>query len=308
VSQFTADYQSQLPKRKKVSVGGTFNAIATGTGILSFATLFIQQKWSASLIYPVGLLVILASMLVYLVISVRGKRNYDDTILHLHFVSHLIRDTISDFRRGNNPDLRDLVLQICNSVAQAFSLVTGKNCRVSIKMLEDDLTIRTYCRDNFSSLKAESVDNDLVLRLNDNTDFHDLWYAQNRCSRYFFCNDLPRLWMNRMYRTSSFKYYKREPVHKSILGANILLSWPLPYKSTIVWPIRYAPGLRPPAHPTERAAVEDWYFWGFLCVDCPDTGAFKERIDPELGAAVADQLYILLEELQAGLTRRDSPP
>jgi len=130
-------------------------------------------------------------------------------------------------------------------------------------------------------------------RLDENTDFHDLWYAQNGCTRYFLSNDLMKRWKQHKYKTSSFKEVG-EPYLQSVLGIDMIRNWRLPYRSALILPIRYVSTFNPPEEQTHD--MLHWRYWGFLCIDCNTPGCFDDRYCPELGGAFADGLFTLFSQ------------
>lgn len=119
-----------------------------------------------------------------------------------------------------------------------------------------------------------------------NTDFHQLFSKiDNMGSSFFACNDLKKLWCQNGYSNSSFLIYG-EPTFIPLLEYKYITRWPLPYKSTMVFPVRYDPKdkTKIPRH------------CGFLCFDSPHKNAFNLDKMPDIGASFADLFYIFITQ------------
>lgn len=184
--------------------------------------------------------------------------------------------------------------KVCDRLAKAYSLISGTNCSACIKILIEGVTERgeqkvqvvTLCRDDDNSKKRASVDTKTVSHwLDDNTDYVEIVRIKPVFEKYFFCNQLPFLFG---YRNTSFDVYGLPVDSSNWLMFNSFfryLRWPLPYKSTIVVPIR-------PADDPELKRIV-----GFLCVDSPAMYAFQVRSDVELLIGVAAALFIPIFQL-----------
>src|SRR5207249_8901276 len=131
------------------------------------------------------------------------------------------------------------------------------------------LLVRTYARDSINATAKEPEQADF---LNENTDLCELF--ANPHQRCFFENDLPKLHAKGGYRNS---HLPTQPFDE----------WPLPYRSAIVWPIRRL-GVESQLHPEHELL-------GFLCVDSASTRVFVHRYDFEIGALIADALYMYMK-------------
>jgi hypothetical protein len=132
------------------------------------------------------------------------------------------------------------------------------------------------------------------------------------------CNNLLKEWKLHKYKNTSFnKPEVREPELKTFLGYSYVANWNLPYKSTLVLPIRYLKEFIPPSKDDGKPNMRinllkrfsiptndgdkltmKWKFWGFLCIDCNSRNVFHKDLAPELGLAFADLLYIFFDELK----------
>lgn len=174
----------------------------------------------------------------------------------------------------------------CDAVSKSFSIISGVNCAVTIKLLERDsinnkeiIETMDFCR-NRDSIKKRHPKRDEKINhsLQINTDFHHIFEnfgtPKGDC---FFSNRLPLL-LN--YSNSSFKRYG-EPTTFYPLR---LVKWPLPYKSTIVVPI------------CPKGAKNDSELIGYLCVDCKKMFAFKIDYDVDLLKGISDGIFEKMNE------------
>lgn len=175
--------------------------------------------------------------------------------------------------------------KLCTNLADTYSLITGTNCNVSIKILtwdEDDgntkLKALTFARSH--DPKRNPKENPTKHWLDKNTDFLEIFnQIDTPSSQYFFSNSLP---FRFGYQNTSFQVYGGEPDNNVFLR---LWRWKLPYKSTIVLPIC------PVDDQSSNALV------GFICVDSPKLGAFKVDYDVPLLEGVADGLYNTIHDI-----------
>lgn len=193
----------------------------------------------------------------------------------IHLAFHQLRDAAVLIRGGNELAAYRLPLvQSLNHMAQAFSVVAGAPCRMSVKELlaapnspdevdwdEDPryLVVKTLYRHD----GAESVVKDTPSPLYDNSDFRQVW-DRNESARCFFSNDL-----------DAHPGY-RNP-HREGRSAD-----EPDYNAAIVWPVQ------------KRQGAGSLDILGFLCVDAKQRGVFEYANDFDLGAAYADTLYTVL--------------
>lgn len=156
----------------------------------------------------------------------------------------------------------------------------------------------TVVRDSITKTQSPKADKQ-PHNIESNTDYKSIWYGTNGCPRFFVCRNLVKLWRANQYNNSSFETYG-VPQTVSFLGMTFVSKWTLPYRSTIVWPIRYVPeGATWPALNLQASDKDKTPFvWGFLCVDWGARNAFEEIYAPELGAAFADVVFTLLHALR----------
>lgn len=193
----------------------------------------------------------------------------------VHVAMHTLRDaSVIAIAAGGGAPNRDAFLAHLRSAAQAmaraFAASSGHECRVTIKQLiipdsDDDLAVADLTR----STGRNSIRHDLVT---ENTDFENLLEG---VEDWFISNDLEALRATGGYKNS-----------------HVDLGDPLPYSSTVVWPIRKLfDDIRQAEALGARTALAD--LLGFLCVDTTETDAFDQH-EVDLGAAFADALYPVL--------------
>lgn len=171
----------------------------------------------------------------------------------------------------NLSEFLGLLRRAATAMSATFSTTTGTPCRITVKQIveaDDDqpLGVRDLTR---SDPHRISRTRDLISA---NTDFLTLLQGEEH---YFRCNDIQQL------RDTS-----------DYANSHATAGRPLPYQSTIVWPIRKV--LDDPLLAEALGAFSDWQdLIGFLCVDSKEPQAFTDA-DVQTGAAMADTLYTVL--------------
>lgn len=169
-----------------------------------------------------------------------------------------------------------------SAFAEAYTLVTGSNCRATIKELfsgewlpppdkrggevepRDALLAGTVLRSEVDS--GPAVATETAVFVDENSDFAEVFQS----GEAFFSNDLAGLWRSGKYRNSHW--------HEDLKTTGNF-----PYRSAIVWPVRVDPRL------TRREAPEKAV--AFLCLDTKLPRAFVQGADVAFGAAYAHALY-----------------
>lgn len=317
LSYQTAKYEEQLPKKKGWAWPRLYNYIAGSSSLIALIiapNFFPQEK--VPLVCSIALVLLVTSLLIHTYLNDRRKlHRYAQSTLYMHYVNHIIRDSLSAMEDNNFSDTKTMLDEIVNSISNCFNLLTGKQCRCCIKELKDDLTVKTVVRDNISRKREHlcAMQDREGHGLDDNTDFYNLWYSLHGCSRYFYCDNLINLWKTKQYKNSSFKILGKPRVKTYCGFMTFVADWKLPYKSTIVLPIRYFSEFSPPttqpnedSSPKQKADYPHWKFWGFLCIDCNSRKIFDSEFSPELGGAFADILYIYLTQTKILLDKANS--
>ncbi|WP_229052360.1 hypothetical protein [Aeromicrobium sp. Leaf350] len=263
------------------------NAVANLASILGLVlTVLATIGWNSAAI-PIVYLCALSSFLIVRYVRQERWSRYSEAALVMDRAHRRLKE-VTDSVVFGGVRLEDALHGLHDSLsafAEAFTLVTGSNCRASIKEIyaeAKDAGTAAGSTDLRSELFAATVsrsDRDEVRRIaeerpdlvRENSDFELV--VANRDA--FHSNDLPRLWLNREYRNSHWPDSLRS-------------SGKFPYTAAIVWPIEAdrVTSVRSPISNENVIAV--------LCVDTRRRGAFRPRVDVPFGMAYAHALYALL--------------
>lgn len=306
---FRKNYRDQLPHPTGRAMA-IWTVISTTVGIvglfLSFAPL---ADADLRFIFATGYLtaIILALMAYILVREVQKRHRYAQSVYYTHFVNHVVRDFVGEVALRKKPSVKNTVDEIAQAAAACFTVLTSRRCRASVKQVllngkpgqqidEKDIEIKTYARDEVSKIETRR-EAPRAHPIIENSDFQDLWHARSGCYRWYLNNNIPRDYMLNQYYNSSFRVLG-EPKLRSLGPFSWITHWSLPYRSTIIWPIRYIPNHEywPPAE-TYHETIPDKekpHMWGFLCVDCGSRHVFDKTLATELGSAFADAIYTVI--------------
>ena len=282
-------YEDQLPKLEKWSFDRMFGY---STGLASLAGLvgapFVVQDQNVLSYLYMGFLSFLVVLLILHAILVEKRKlhRYAQIVFHSHFAQHLVRDSLCSLALSKDVNLEKTTEKILDAIANSFSITSGKACRASIVELNDKFELTVAARDSMSSIKATKRNKQHLLE--DNTDFRNLWYSINGCSRFYLNNNIVKSWISHDYHNSCFAEHG-EPKIKSVFGFPFVKKWPLSYRSALILPIRYVSEFTPPKD--TQTLSPHWDYYGFLCIDSISTNSFDERYSPELGGLFADMLY-----------------
>lgn len=223
----------------------------------------------------------------YLLLQISRREHRDKRFARAlgahHLAHHRLRDAAYERYIARLPEStwKACVSDSLVHFATSFSVATGTPCHATIKIVDDpggaggesrdsaaDLEVETYARSaNRSEALRPGVLRNSVGR---NTDFRTLFSndADNRC---WCSNDLLA---QELYENT---HWPDSPTRRNI-----------PYRSTMVWPIRKV--LR------ERSSGvrQEVYIHGFVTVDTMEPNAFDYDRHFELGAAYADHLLSVL--------------
>jgi hypothetical protein len=240
----------------------------------------------------------------------RKQYLYSLSGVYFHHVSHVMRDYLGQIQKGlqeNNiesntieNEFKKVITECLDAVADLFTTVSGARCSVTYKELNitnkssyHEYELNTYSRDKYSAKSRNKNDKSTTKHLlTENTDFDNLFFGKENCHHYYFCNDLPTEWRIGKYKNSSFNIYGNPTQSKFLTWR---LNWPLAYKSTLVFPIRYIPSSESPIL-EEKTINANWKYWGFLCIDCSRKNIFDIRHQNDIGAAFADIFYIFFRK------------
>lgn len=170
--------------------------------------------------------------------------------------------------------------------AEAFTLVTGTNCRATLKevfqeevastrarqetvTITQDLMVATWARSDIDEHRREENAHE---RVDANSDF----YSAFTNVAPWFGDNLPRRWAKKEYENSHWTESLRK-------------SRKFPYRSAIVWPVE---AYRPEGRGDD--AAQSLPVIGLLCVDSKSPVAFRERADVPFGSQFAHSLYPVL--------------
>lgn len=250
--------------------------------VIALITLILQgRNLNTAIIWLFGVyILILAATLVWREAAYSRKARYAEASKNIHDCAHNLRDALIAFHNRNKEEAHRVLRDALIAFSDAFSLITGANCRACIKTLvgvndfaseNTEFAVETLIR---SSTSDRNEDDDAT-PINCNTDF-EMLFARER--RFYICNDLTKEDGYKNSHWPSNPEERREFIRKAEYK----------YVSTIVWPIRGPSSVdgRPPVI-------------GYLCIDSLTRGIFERRYDVELGAIIADTLYSLLCEYRA---------
>lgn len=216
-------------------------------------------------------------------------------------------------------DIKYITILNLTFFSHAFSMITGVKRRASFKMTREatdeevkhvstqekywDLNLdkyryiaETYARDAESLMLCVQTDDITKHWLIANTDFKQLMSAQLPQTKRFFIDK--NLQKNPHYKSTSFDLYG-EPTKWNGSQWSV---WTLPYRSTMVWPIRK---ITKPEERRDGQLFEAQDLLGFLCVDSYAREVFDDkRYDFDFGALVADNLYMLFGAYRAKIEQR----
>jgi hypothetical protein len=278
--------------RKKIDFVGAIHLLAAivtivGGALVLFANTSTIKETVFLIAFTVYFLIILL-FLIYFAITHSRKARYSEASNSLHNAVHAAREAFkyldscinaSRTEQYDESRFRSLLERFLTSVSTAFSIISGTKCRSALKVLgqsdTDELFVISFARDAESSEQQRTHDAREGRRhlVANNTDFDLIAHHEYRC---FFHNNLPK-----------YENYMNTSLGDSRYQLGVGDAWRLPYKSTIVWPIRFK---------MERSTLEgvdqiEEEFYGFLTVDSGVRGAFRSDHDVPFGAALADALF-----------------
>ncbi|MCR4289488.1 MAG: hypothetical protein NUV86_04425 [Candidatus Scalindua sp.] len=275
------------------------------------------------IIYILFILLLIA--LAWQIHTFARKSRYAEALPYLHAIIHNTRDTVYNIHRNvtTSSDIKYKTILNLTFFSQAFSMITGTKCRASFKMTDaatdaeveiaskqnseyNELNLdkhryiaRTYARDAESSMLCVQTDGTINHWLIANTDFKQLAYPLlPQTERFFIDKNLQK---NPHYKSTSFDLYGKPKEWKWKFLGNQWSVWTLPYRSTMVWPIRKT---TKPEEKREGQLFHNQDLLGFLCVDSYARGVFDERYDFDFGALVSDNFYMLFGAFRAKLEQR----
>lgn len=200
----------------------------------------------------------------------RDAVRYKNSVKNLHDCAHSMRDAFDRIIENNEAAANSCIQTGLNKLANAFSFISGSNCRACIKIIQNDVQDNFYTatlsRSGRSSAKTAK---DAPNKILNNTDFMMLF---DKKINFFFSNDLSSV---SPYHNSN---WPDDPQERESFINNKKYD----YISTIVWPIRSC---------NENDEIK---VIGFLCIDSRDKDVFNTETDIDFGASMADLLYPVL--------------
>ncbi len=205
--------------------------------------------------------------------------------------------------KGSTKDYVTALSNFCTHIADTFKNITGDECCVCIKYTsfvntensksgEQEIAVKTLCRDVRSFHDRGNQDNGSVHLLKHNTDFEEVFKKiteqHNKC---YFSNSLPKV---HIYENTSFIKYGEEshkPFGQYTKPDERSKAWKLPYRSTIVAPIC-------PDVDERKKGEENKYVQGFLCIDSKKEEIFDLITDVEIILGCAYGLYNIVTEFK----------
>ena len=267
---------------------------ANALGILTAVVALAVFAWSvistddgrmkALILWALGTTVAFA----YVTLRVFSRENretrYGRALANVHDAHHLLRDAAYARYIAQVPEeaWKAIVGEALSKFAQAFSIATGASCHATIKSVlgpetaigegdrgPESLEVETYLRSEGRAVTMRpSVRRNTV---GHNTDFRFLFDPEKKTNRCWHHNDLLTL------EGYDNPHWPEQPTVRNV-----------PYRSTMVWPIRKV------LREGTGAAPNEHYIHGFLTVDSkePDVLVYERHF--ELGAGFADHLLSVL--------------
>lgn len=245
-------------------------------------------------------LVALGSLTVAVGVYVRTRKRerYARAFELIHLSVHAIRDELKREPPENedmrNQAIKDCVESVLNCLSIGFSIIAGGRCRATLKTLEVDVPpelkgktlddaslakygkVVTFCRDPITSQLIAENDLGTFVDLQENDRFSELYKSSRK-----------RVWVNNDVKLDSSRRTKPDKYGDC-----------LPYSSQIIWPIRHTRRSQSVANQAKRVIFQQQDLIGFLIVDSPEKNCFTQLFDFDVGAIVADALYIYLDIVQ----------
>ncbi|MBD3249459.1 hypothetical protein GF336_05420 [Candidatus Woesearchaeota archaeon] len=249
------------------------------------------QTTSIVCVITLGLLLIIFTFLfLFTEFRYSMKARYAEALSYIHMAQHIMRDisyTLLYYDNLPMKVIKGMFTEVLTNISNAFSLIKGVDCRVSLKLIKVDPNIRedlddkervryyyvrTFTRDIKSKIKCQQLDqhSDVNHTIAGNTDFRELFFMEKGAERYWICGNI---FKKQGYQNTRFEEGKT-----------------VEYHSVIVFPIRK--DTTSETNKEHMTCSQDIH--GFLCIDSKSRNIFNRRYDPELGGAIADALYSVL--------------
>lgn len=300
--------QHALMDRLRVPFTGAVNILSIVFGVIgTCAALYVgtlpnEQKADAA-----NLLLIV--LVLFLVVWVMGREfhlarkqkyaNASHSVYHLtskfRELNEYLLECLASAQQGKVVSIKDVqkrfsdsLQDVCDETVRLFSMVTGTNCRAAVKVPAFDSGDESICwaetiaRDTNSAMSNKQLDamraRDRVDLIVDNEDFFILFDDATPDIGYYIHNNLPKRFKSGELKTTSVRVYK----DAAAAGGRRMKEgqYPLPYRSTMVWPIR--------SGDTETIPR----FHAFFAVDSESRRVFYETWDSKIGGSIAEQATV----------------
>ncbi len=272
----------RIPRFLRTSLD-ILGAIVTAFGII--VSVFVSSTEVTAQIAVIGMTIALLLVILWGITSEHGQNSRKKTDAEMQqqsilTLSRKTRDILGIILNKADTDkiqIEQNIISMLDLLTEYYKHSTGKKCRACIKTIHSDdgkkLYLATLARDSNTLEKKKDTDSVNVTERKDslegNSDFHFLWNPALQDEGYFFSNDLQSLYQASL---NGGIPYNNTSLPKTFDYKN----WPLPYKSTIVWPIK----------------LEKYI--GFLAVDAQETQSFDKETDITFGQIVATHLSYIL--------------
>lgn len=250
--------------------------------VASLVTFLFTGEASVPLLILAVYVCTLATLLLLVTVSQDRRRRYATALPSIETAFRLMAEVSYGIVQGkDSPEqFRRTLSRPLAALAQAFGIITGASCRVSIKLLSadkgdqasqpHDIEVVTLCRDD---PELEDPPHERPDRVGENTDFLAIFVDQRD---YFFSNDLIKLQGSGLYNNTHW-------------SSDVIQNETYLYRSTIVWPIGRK--FRGKTQGQDQPRVI-----GFLCIDSLEPGIFDRVADVPLGAAFAHAIFAAIEQ------------
>lgn len=286
------------------AVVGLLGSVATYFASFDiFAIMFRGQGVLAtiSFVYFFLFLTIIFIIWAYRTFETIRKEKYANIASDVHQINHLIRNFISKYSDSDQSPatareytdhlraMRDDLKDVCDRIANLFSMITSTSCRCAIKSfynIGDNLYLYALCRDRKSNNAVFELD---LRRRREN---HDPLLANNAFARVSRGENGRWHFMSANVQTESNAHFTSISAYQNLVEnrrpqrflERLFENSPgLPYKALMACAVRQGPidGIG-----DNRSELR-----GIVLVDSESRGVFVERWDIQLLFSFADALY-----------------
>lgn len=281
-------------------VVATLGLIGGAVGLLdSFKANTTVREWVLSLTLA-GITIAALLTLAIRELQLNRQSKFVSVLSHLERASDQLRDLriflnikreMGSVTKEDLSRARIMIEDVLSTYADAFSILTSTRCRTCVKLIHvadetpDEVLVFALARDRYSAVENKVHDkkrSEFKLdRLVDNTDYLRLWDPTVEDGGFYLSDDLKK---EKDYETSSAFYWRNIAGNPNTAVEN---NWLLPYRSTIVWPIR--------REVREELGIDKEECLGFVSVDSRVPGVFIASEHAPLGKILANALFPILD-------------